>query len=700
VTFRVAVASRERDRKRVLLLERYIDPKANQDERRWFDVQLDLSPWGGQSIDVFFETDGGPDGNTDYDWAFWSTPRIVAKDDRTVFDFVESFDQGALYQELAPRTVHVHEVSIDEDLRPVLFQHPSSLVRFTALQVLPGARLRFGIALDPTVWDKEGDGAEFKIWVECAGKRTQIYERYIDPKSREEDRRWFDEDISLEEFCHHEVMLELETGPGPEGDDRYDWALWSSPCIASEGRELRLAQDHDPNFLLITVDTLRADHLGCYGHPQVKTPYMDSLAARGIRFDRAWCQSNITIPSHLAILSGRYPHHHVLDNRRHRLGSDVRTIAETFQETGYRTFAATSVHILGPGWTEGLDRGFDDFDSLHQSRRIGDRTAAVFHEWLEAHHQEPFFAWLHLFDPHGPYLPTTPFHRMYYDGNEKDPSGPGLAGMEFPPFMARNVEWLAGVTDPRFPAAQYAAQVTHSDAVVGRILDSLQGFGLDDRTMVILTADHGESLGEHGVHFNHFGLHDEVARVPLLFALPPIWMKRGGHALSRRSTLRPSTWNAEKLFQGRAVASDVMTVDIVPTVLDLAGPAAAENLDGRSLVPLLQRDVRNVHEFVAAEHTDLAQVMVVRDGWKYLRTERSMEYTEAFSLRRGEEFLFHLPEDPGELRDRKEDSPAQLTQLRTDAESLLRAGKTSRAEAEQLEMDDVMMDRLRDLGYL
>jgi arylsulfatase A-like enzyme len=703
VTFRLGVAPHGRDRERVQLLERYIDPKSDAEDRHWFDVDLDLTPWSGQSVDVYFETDGGPEGNTDYDWAFWSTPRILEagdKDDEPVFDFVDSFERAGRYRVLAPRTVHLHEVSIGEDLRPVIFQHPSSMVRYTGLSILPGARLCFGVALDPTVWDKEGDGADFKIWAECGGKRTQLYERYIDPKNREEDRCWFDEELSLEEFAGQEITLDLVTGPGPEGDDRYDWALWSAPAIRSPGRRLRLAEEDDPNFLLITVDTLRADHLGCYGHPTVRTPHMDGLAQRGIRFANARCQSNITIPSHVAILSGRYPHHHILDNRRHHLDAEVRTLGEILQEAGYRTFAATSVHILGPDWTEGLDRGFDDFDSVKQARRIGERTAAVFHEWLEAHHQEPFFAWLHLFDPHAPYLPTRPFHRMYYQGNERDPAGPGLGSMDFPRFMNKNVEWLEGITDPAFPATQYAAQVSHADSVVGNVLESLQGFGLDQRTMVALTADHGESLGEHGLHFDHFGLHDEVARVPLIFALPPIWMRRGGHALSQRSTFRPSTWNAEKLYRDREVTADVMTVDIVPTVLDLAGLPAPENLDGRSLVPVLQREQRSVHEFTAAEHTNLAQLMVVRDGWKYLRTAQTMEYTSSFSLKQGEELLFHLDEDPGELRPQDGQGGQRLAQLRGHADALLEAAAGAGRKDRSLEMDEVMKNRLRDLGYL
>jgi len=689
VTFRLSVAHHGRDRERVILLERYIDPKSEPQDRRWFDVELDLAPWHGSNIDVFFETDGGPEENTDYDWAFWSAPRMVGRNDDTGFDFLANFEQAGLYRSLAPRTVHLHEVTIGEDLRPVIFQHPSSLVRYTGLAVLPGARLCFGVGMDPTIWDKEGDGAEFKVWVECRGKRTQIYERYIDPKNRPEDRGWFDEEIDLGEFVGTEIALELVTGPGPDGYDRYDWALWGNPFIDSEGRELHLAQDKDPNFLLITVDTLRADHLGCYGHPRVLTPHMDALAERGIRFSRARCQSNITIPSHLAILSGRFPHHHILDNRRHRVEPEVRSIASTFQDAGYRTFAATSVHILGPEWTEGLDRGFDDFDSLKQSRRIGDRTAAVFQEWLEAHHQEPFFAWLHLFDPHAPYLPTRPFHRMYYEGNERDPSAPGLGSVNFPPFMAKNMEWLEGVTDPGFAPAQYAAQVSHVDSVVGNVLESLQGFGLDERTMVVLTADHGESLGEHGVHFDHFGLHEEVARVPLLFALPPIWMQRGG----------PHR-NAEKRLRGRTVDADVMSVDIVPTILELAGMAVPEGLDGKSLAPMLLRDKRRVHDFVIAEHTNLAQAMVVQNDWKYLRTDRTMEYSQSFSLQQGEEFLFNLRDDPGEVRDLKKDGGRRLQVLRRQAESLLQAGPRSKEGDTALDMDELMTKRLQDLGYL
>ncbi|MGH9324314.1 MAG: sulfatase-like hydrolase/transferase [Vicinamibacteria bacterium] len=286
-----------------------------------------------------------------------------------------------------------------------------------------------------------------------------------------------------------------------------------------------------PNVLLVSIDTLRYDYLGCYGNRVVKTPHLDALAARGVLFENAVAHAVVTLPSHASILTGLYPTGHgIHDNAGYSLQEQHRTLAEIFSENGYKTGAFVAAFPLDSRF--GLTQGFDLYDDRYPSRRIvnemamperrGDAVVGGASAWLEAQGEAPWFLFVHLYDPHFPYEPPEEHRRLY-------------------------------------PSDAYAGEVSFVDEQVGLLLASLEVRGLLDRTIVLLTADHGEGLGEQGERTHGIFAYEATIRVPLLLAAPSI-SQRGQRAETR-----------------------VRHVDIAPTLIDLAGLDETTTFDGESL---------------------------------------------------------------------------------------------------------------------
>ncbi len=298
------------------------------------------------------------------------------------------------------------------------------------------------------------------------------------------------------------------------------------------------------NLLLVTFDTTRADRIGCYGNTSIRTPAIDGLAAEGVRFDRAISAVPITTPSHSTIMTGKYPlAHGVRDNGMFVLGDGQTTLAEVLRDGGWATGAGIGAYPLTRKF--GLDQGFDFYDDhvtgdfenvlgtqvVAKSRLFFDeRRAARVNEavlpWLTEHAAEPFFLWVHYFDPHQPYEPPRPFDELY-------------------------------ATD------LYDGEIAYADEALGHLLHRIRELGVYDRTLVVFVADHGEGMGEHRELTHSVQLYDTTQRVPLIMRLP------GGR-------------------QGGAVDTRVSTADVAPTILELLGRPVPEGVQGRSLAAELR----------------------------------------------------------------------------------------------------------------
>src|SRR5712692_7602395 len=288
-----------------------------------------------------------------------------------------------------------------------------------------------------------------------------------------------------------------------------------------------------PNVLLVTIDTLRADHLGCYGHGGAATPTIDALAARGVRFVTAIAHVPLTGPSHASILTGRTPlGHGFRDNGGYVIPAEAKTAAEDFRQAGYRTAAFVSGFPLDRRF--GFDRGFDAYDDhlpkgndprrTPYVERLADATTDAALRWLgspvPAGAPASFFLWVHYYDPHAPYEPP------------------------------------AALAD-RFRAAPYDGEIAFVDAQLARLLRGLEEKGALARTVVLVTADHGEALGEHGEDTHGLFVYDATLRVPWIMAGPGL----------------PS---------GRVAGVVARGIDVLPTLLDYAGLPMPAEIEGRS----------------------------------------------------------------------------------------------------------------------
>ncbi len=298
----------------------------------------------------------------------------------------------------------------------------------------------------------------------------------------------------------------------------------------------RGARAASSNLLVITLDTTRADRLGAYGSRQVATPNLDWLARTGELFEQATTAAPLTLPAHCSLFTARYPPGHgVRDNNGFVLATNQATLAEILRARRFRTGAFPSSIVLDRRF--GLNRGFDtyadDFDVKRGNgmdpdslRRPAPETVDRAIRWLSASAGSPFFAWIHFYDAHAPYDPPEPYAT-------------------------------------RYRGRPYDGSIAFMDAQIGRLIDWLSERALLDRTVIVVLADHGESLGEHGEWTHALRLYESVVHVPLIVRAP---------------TLRAS---------GRRIRAAVRSVDVMPTVLSLLGIAPPPGIDGVSLVPLL-----------------------------------------------------------------------------------------------------------------
>lgn len=431
-----------------------------------------------------------------------------------------------------------------------------------------------------------------------------------------------------------------------------------SSVRADVERLLAGASTGQPPVILITIDTLRADRLSSYGSDRVATPYIDRLAEEGIRFANVSSTVPFTLPAHSSIMTGLYPPSHgVRENVGYVLAPDLVTLAERFRDAGYRTGGFVSAFVLDARW--GIARGFDtyvdDFDldamagaNLGSVQRAGPETIGHALEWLDeavpsddrvddsagATGRPPFFMWLHLFDPHDPYEPPEPFRSEY-------------AGRP------------------------YDGEVAYTDSLIGDFRAALEQRGLFDESVVVLTSDHGEGLGDHGESYHGFFVYDSTVHVPLIVRLP------GG------------------VEAGRVVGDAVSHVDIAPTLIELLNLDGVDAAQGRSLLP----DVQGLPNPLAGRGV-YAESFYALDhyGWAPLRSLRTAEhkYIEA-----PDPELYALREDPGELANVLLDERDLSRRLRAEALELAaeldRAAPTSSSEPD---LDEDTLAQLRALGYL
>ncbi len=406
--------------------------------------------------------------------------------------------------------------------------------------------------------------------------------------------------------------------------------------VASAWWLLRPATTREPApIILISVDTLRADHLPIYGYRNVTTPAIDALAADGIVFDRAYAHSPQTLPSHAAIFTGELPFENgVRDNVGFTLPPDRPTLAQLLHARGLSTGGVVSAFVLRK--ETGIARGFDFYDGelppsapdtpMGEVQRSGLDSLNVAERWVRGLPSPRYFLVFHIYEPHAPYTPPARYS-------------------EFAP---------------------YDGEIACSDEVVGNLVRFLKDRGEYDRSLIVLLSDHGEGLGDHGEQEHGLFLYDETIRVPLVIKLPG------------------------QTGAGRRVSQPVQHLDLVPTILDLAGAAAPRGLRGRSLRPVLESAAGKLPEpgfyseaFYSRYHFGWSELVALTDArYRFIKAPRPE--------------LYDLPEDPRQARNIVAERPQTAAAMRAGLGDLMK-GAVPQAP-QRVSRED--LERLQALGYV
>ncbi len=411
----------------------------------------------------------------------------------------------------------------------------------------------------------------------------------------------------------------------------------------------RAARDASPNVIFITIDTLRADHLGCYGYARIETPNIDAIARAGARFSHAYTPVPITLPAHAAIFTGSFPMATGMhDFSGNKLPANAVTLAKVLRDHGYTTAAFIGAAVLDSrfGLNQGFETYFDHFDfsrldesSLDRIERRGDQVMDEALSWLKLHPPQPFLLWVHLYDPHYPYTPPEPFAS-------------------------------------RYSAHPYDGEIAFDDAQVGRLASVLRGQNMFDNSLIVLAGDHGEGLGEHSEKTHGFFIYNSTLHVPLIIRTP---VKTPGAA-------------------PRVVEDEVSLVDIMPTLLQALQIPIPANVQGRSLLStILARSPQGAagasklyaETYLPLLHFRWSQLRGLQlRGWKYIDAPRSELYDtradprEEKNLAGARQALVH------EMHDRLYGLISRLAP----------AGGSASAEKELT--DPTLLERLKSLGYV
>jgi len=394
------------------------------------------------------------------------------------------------------------------------------------------------------------------------------------------------------------------------------------------------------NVLLITLDTTRADHLGCYGYPPAKTPHLDRLAHEGIRFARVYCPAPLTLPSHCSIMSGLYPVTHRVRNNGHDLPPGIKTLADILKGHGYTTAAFVSSFSVDSRF--GIGRGFDVYDDTFQSQlplkslnaeRRAEETFGRFSRWLEKNWKNRFFAWVHYFDPHLPYDPPSPY-REEFDGR------------------------------------LYDGEIAYMDHYVGAVLERLEEKGILEKTIIVVAGDHGEGLGDKVETGHGIFLYEETLRVPLIF------------------------YNLRIFPRSQVIESQARLVDVAPTVLEIIGlKDEAAGMQGQSLAASLRGKSRKdldslVETFYPRENFGWSELVgLISGSWKFIQAPRPE--------------LYDLKNDPGERKNMYNFSADKANELKKKLESeLLGLSSNRKASGEPSTARTADLEKLGSLGYL
>jgi arylsulfatase A-like enzyme len=558
------------------------------------------------------------------------------------------------------------------------------------VRIPDGGRLRLGYGLFREADESEGDGAGFEVAVEAGGRMKTLWSAYLDPFRKPGDRDVFFEDVDLAAYAGRTVTLRLLTYGSRSRtaldldtqDRRNDLAFWVNPVVFPERASPPPGR---MNVILISLDAVRVDHLGCYGYGRPTSPNIDRLAAEGAQFLNTVSQAPYTLASHMSMLTGLYPTTHRVFHYTDVLDPSLPTLADEVRGAGMLTAAFTGGGLMDARY--GYALGFDEFHDRIIAQEASDVSGPLWRRvkaWLDRNHDLDFFLFLHTYQAHSPYRAPAPYGQMFLD---KDA-----------PWTKRSLEQFIGAgwvhkyaplseVERRNVIGLYDGGIRFVDETLIRpLVEELKRLGIYDRTLFILTADHGEEFFDHVTWGHSNTLYNELLKVPLIIKFP------GGR------------------FGGQRVRPNVRLVDIVPTVLAEVGrPRPRVKLDGQSLLPVLEgRETEDrlclsyLPDNIFADPMP-SKISLIRGRYKIILNEKFPERAYTYFSPPPPEppsvELFDLSRDPEERHNLANERPDVARQMVAEAQAYLTAARSGGPGRKAL-MDKELEERLRALGYI
>ena len=388
-------------------------------------------------------------------------------------------------------------------------------------------------------------------------------------------------------------------------------------CLACGEEKPRL------NVVLIGVDTLRGDHLGCYGYERNTSPKIDEFATRAVLFENVVAPSPWTLPSFTTVFTSLHPTQHGANGSRNALRANIPTLASILQANGYATGAVINAPYLKSRYH--VDRGFDFYSMPPPEGRDADGTTRDALEWIDENSDRPFFMFAHYFAPHLPYGPPAPYDTIFdpaYTGRIKNPYRP----KDLPKFRDKGFRQMESLSDADWNHIRslYDGEIAFTDVAVGELLAGLEERGLTDNTLIVFLSDHGEEFFEHHGFEHGHSLYDELIKVPMLFSLPGV------------------------LLEDVRIARQVRLLDVEPTILDVLGIPPWTKLEGVSLLPLMtgRGGLQPAEASLLPPEIAFSEAILYGDEQKSLS---AYPWKLIYDTGDDELAIFNLAEDPGEF---------------------------------------------------
>lgn len=545
----------------------------------------------------------------------------------------------------------------------VILALPPTSFSFTK-KVSKKTSLQFGYGIVNEAWEHVKGEVTFTITIEDPKKekKRQVFRTSLNPEQKDRDKQWFTQEVDLGEYTKRTITITFRTTS--VGADRNNcYAAWVNPVlIEKENPQPKL------NVILISMDTLRADHLGCYGYSRDTSPHLDALSKESVLFKQVVAQAPYTVSSHMSMLTSLYPSFHKVNLiRESTMNPKIETLAERLYNNGYRTWA-----IVGGGQMSsdyGLSEGFESYTEFTSPHRDVWRKIQETIGFIEKEKNNNFFIFFHSYKPHAPYNPIPPYDTMF----SPDYSGPVSGSIEqIEDINSGQLEVTP--EDIQHLIALYDGDIREMDDQIVELFDYLKKEGLDKRTLIVFTSDHGEEFGEHGkVGVHSHTVYDELLLVPLILHLPEI------------------------LPKGAVYDTQVQSVDILPTILDLTGINLKDApIHGESLLPLIKngtQDENSRHAFSERLAADGNHFRSSRSSrFKYIMQDNKKKSIVAH-------FYYDLPADPQEQNSLKL-TPEKLREMFNQILFLIEEGKRADTFQRGKKIDKDTLETLKALGYI